>query len=228
MTKNYVIKYWNGWYINGISLPCNWIDVDTNSIEHMFNEYKTLPNRRDTYFENVLLPPFVDVFYELIERNLRIPTPVEFYNAWLELNCTVIEDGFALKPHADTNKGEHFNTVLPRKPEQFSFGELKSRIARVYPALYRECYLMYHLQGSKNTNDDKFNGVDMVVNYKRLAIFDDTRRSVTKREIKKITGGKVDLEVHSNFTNNCEQLSCGLYVYTDEFIEWVRDVCYDK
>lgn len=85
---------------------------------------------------------------------------------------------------------------------------------------------MYHLRGSKNTNDDKFNGVDMVVNYKRLAIFDDTRRSVTKREIKKVTSGKVDLEVHSNFANNCERLSCGLYVYTDEFIDWVREICY--
>ena len=68
----------------------------------------------------------------------------------------------------------------------------------------------------------------MVVNYKRLAIFDDTRRSVSKREIKKITGGKVDLEIHSNFTNNCEQLPCGLHVYTDEFIDWVRDVYYTE
>lgn len=216
-------------YVNSvnITLQKNWTVVDDDSVAEMFEQYKKLREvtDKDSYFERVLLPPFINAWYVCMCEYKRVPTPHELYSMYMNLFCAQKDaEHFILKPSVDFRVPERHGVNLPQRPSMFENCELFVRIARVYPALYREMWLMDNLQlrnkewgVKKNTKRDIHAKADLTIIYDGkqvdLAIYDWTKRSVGRRSEK--LGGKNSKQVEVSFDPkiHMRELECGLIVY---------------
>lgn len=216
-------------YVNNvnITLQKHWTLIDNDGVAEMFEQYKKLREitNKDSYFERVLLPPFINAWYVCMCEYKRVPTPHELFSMYMKLFCTQKNaDRFVLKPSVDFRVPERHGVNLPQRPSTFENCELFVRIARVYPALYREIWLMDNLQlrnkewiVKKNTQRDIHAKADLTVIYYGkqvdLAIYDWTRRSTGRRSEK--LGGKKSKQVEISFDPklHMSELEGGLIVY---------------
>lgn len=216
-------------YVNSvnITLQKHWTLIDNDGVAEMFEQYKKLRDvtNKDSYFERVLLPPFINAWYVCMCEYRRISTPHELYTMYMKLFCAQKDaEHFILKPSVDFRVPERNGVNLPQRPSMFKNCELFVRIARVYPALYREMWLMDNLQlrnkewiVKKSTMRDIHAKADLTIIHDGkqvdLAIYDWTRRS-TGRRSKKL-GGENSKQVEVSFDpklHMCE-LESGLIVY---------------
>ena len=216
-------------YVNSvnITLQKHWTLIDNDGVAEMFEQYKKLREvtDKDSYFERVLLPPFINAWYVCMCEYRRIPTPRELHTMYMKLFCAQKDaDHFVLKPSVDFRVPERHGVNLPQRPSKFKNCELFVRIARVYPALYREMWLMDNLQlrnkewiVKKSTQRDIHAKADLTIIHNDrqvdLAIYDWTRRSTGRRSEK--LGGEKSKQVEISFDpklHMCE-LEGGLIVY---------------
>lgn len=216
-------------YVNSvnIALQKHWTLIDNDGVAEMFEQYKKLREvtNKDSYFERVLLPPFINAWYVCMCEYRRIPTPNELYSMYIHLFCAQKDaEHFILKPSVDFRVPERHGVNLPQRPSMFENCELFVRIARVYPALYREMWLMDNLQLrnkewiiKKSTQRDIHAKADLTIIYDGkqvdLAIYDWTRRSTGRRSEK--LGGEKSKQVEISFDPklHMSELEGGLIVY---------------
>jgi hypothetical protein len=216
-------------YVNGvnITLQKHWTDVENVCVKEMFDKYKDLREvtDKDSYFERVLLPPFINAWYVCMCEYRRVPTPHGLFSMYMKLFCTQKDaEHFILKPSVDFRVPERHGVNLPQRPSMFENCELFVRIARVYPALYREMWLMDNLQlrnkewkVKKNTQRDIHAKADLTVicgdKQVDLAIYDWTRRSVRRRSEKLSGENSKQVEVSFDPKIHMRELESGLIVY---------------
>lgn len=216
-------------YVNSvnITLQKHWTLIDNDGVAEMFEKYKKLREvtDKDSYFERVLLPPFINAWYVCMCEYRRIPTPRELHTMYMKLFCAQKDaDHFVLKPSVDFRVPERHGVNLPQRPSTFENCELFVRIARVYPALYREMWLMDNLQSrhkewivKKNTQRDIHAKADLTVicgnKQVDLAIYDWTGRSVGRRSEKLSGENSKQVEVSFDPKLHMSELEGGLIVY---------------
>ena len=126
--------------------------------------------------------PFAYVYYYLLALNMKIPTPSELTNTYIEMFCKKNEDNTYLF------KEEYLISTYNIK---FSLVELKARILRAYNSYNREIEFFVHLSTKLQNKaivkydmiKDLYEGIDMVVETKSgniygLATYVGTSRSM--------------------------------------------------
>ncbi len=127
--------------------------------------------------EKAKLPPFIQVFYYLFFRHLKIPSEKLFYDTYVEWLGGII-DG---------------NIIVEN--QKFNAEGIKYRLIRAYPSLIRDLHFLYLLQESKRFESveyslrlDYYNGLDIKLNYLGkeiyVSLFIDTTRSVYYKRVK--------------------------------------------
>lgn len=216
-------------YVNSVNITLqeHWTVIDNDDVVEMFEQYKKLREvtDKDSYFERVLLPPFINAWYTCMCEYRRVPRPHELFSMYMKLFCAQKDaEHFILKPSVDFRVPERHGVNLPQRPSMFENCELFVRIARVYPALYREMWLMDNLQSrnkewivKKSTQRDIHAKADLTVicddKQVDLAIYDWTKRSVGRRSEKLDGENSKQVEVSFDPKLHMRELECGLIVY---------------
>lgn len=141
----------------------------------LFSGEKKLKNPE---IEQAILPPFIQSFYYLFYRSLRIPTEKEFCDYYLELI------------------GGSVNEKVFINGKMYELDSLLYRMKRTYPSLLRDIHFLYLLEESKlfeeveySMKKDFYNGLDIKVKYKNIeyyvSLFLDSFRGVYYKKKKK-------------------------------------------
>lgn len=164
--------------INDIIISNNTITVIRNVEENIIElesqikqlDYTGQGESIDEEIENSKIPPFIQVFYYLYFKNLKLPTEKEFYETYISWlgglkNGVVIYLDLELNPIG-----------------------IRNRLKRTYPSLIRDIHFLYLLDQSKKFEKveysmakDYYNGLDIKIVYKGrelfISLFIDTKRS---------------------------------------------------
>ncbi|WP_194775026.1 hypothetical protein [Pararhodonellum marinum] len=144
------------------------IDLE-NQIKQL--DYSGENKPKDPNVENASIPPFIQSFYYLFFKDLRIPTENEYCETYLEfiggdVNGNVLVSGLVLCKDG-----------------------LLNRMKRTYPSLVRDLHFIYLLEESEifeeveySMRKDYFNGLDIRLIYNKIefyvSLFIDTTRGV--------------------------------------------------
>lgn len=141
-------------------------------------DYSGEKKPKDPIVENAKIPPFIQSFYYLFFKNLKVPTEKEFCEAYLELvggniGGNIFFDGLMLNTDGVLN-----------------------RMKRTYPSLVRDLHFLYLLEESRNFDlvqysmqMDYINGLDLKISYKGnlffVSLFIDSTRGKYFKGLKK-------------------------------------------
>lgn len=156
------------------------VAISVDSIENQIRKltYSGQRKEKDPDIENAKFPPFIQSFYFLFFKNLRIPSEKEYCETYVEW-IGGSDAGFL------TIENTRVNAEM-----------LINRMKRTYPSLIRDLHFLYLLEESKIFDEveysmqmDYFNGLDLKVVYKGVvnyvSIFIETSRGKFFKQMKK-------------------------------------------
>lgn len=148
------------------------IGLTVKDLENQISELVYSGEKRnvDQGVENFKFPPFIQIFYFLFFKRLKIPTETEFVNTYFE------------------NFGEVKNDFFHIEGRSFALESVKARILRTYPSLIRDIHFIILLEQSRifdtvrySLRNDYFDGVDIWLEKDKivyaLSIFLNSNRS---------------------------------------------------
>ena len=161
--------------------------------KNMTDKFKDKYFSHDSFLENAEIPKFSEVFYFMFFILERIPSPEEFYLAYLELYCKVHQDNstFHFLPQFEPKTGERGKKLPPK--ENLYLNSLKCRITRAYPSFIREVGCLFNLFEQNNIganfkynlNSDIHKDSDIVCVYEgneiSISLYNNTSSSLKKR-----------------------------------------------
>lgn len=132
--------------------------------------YEPAKDSKCSETENLMLPPFIQVFYFLFFSYLKIPTLHDCWNtyaSWL---------------------GGESDNKLEINGIKYDLEGIRNRLNRTYPSLIRDLHFLYLIEESGkfdkvdySMDRDYYNGLDLKITYKKqdiyVSIFIDTSRS---------------------------------------------------
>jgi hypothetical protein len=155
--------------------------ITVDSIENQIKEltYSGQNKAKDPDIENSQFPPFIQSFYFLFFKSLRIPTEKEYCDTYVEW------------------MGGSDAGYLTIQNTKINAEMLINRMKRTYPSLIRDLHFLYLLEDSKVFEEveysmqmDYFNGLDLKVVYmgveNYVSIFIDTTRGKFFKQRKKM------------------------------------------
>lgn len=132
--------------------------------------YSGTKRTKDPKAERAILPPFIQVFYYLFFRYLKVPSEDEVFDTYLEwIGCS----------------GEG---PIKVDDKEYDKNSIRNRFLRTYPSLIRDLHFLYLLQESKHFDlieysmeKDYYNGLDLKIIHEGstyyISLFIDTQRS---------------------------------------------------
>lgn len=132
---------------------------------------------------NMYLPMFVPAFYEFLLRTSKIPTQIEYYKNYLNINTIFFSEN-------------NFNHEI--------INAIKARVYRTYPSLVRDIHFTKFLSENLTNSSVIYNqsldikeGIDLLIinnnKYYAINLFTETNRAFHGRQKKTLR--------HTNYTN---------------------------
>jgi hypothetical protein len=147
-------------------------EISIRDLEDQISSIDYIPasDTKDAMFENSKFPPFIQVFYFLFFKALKIPSEKEFWETYLSWVG-----------------GENIKGEIVFDGQNYSSIGIKNRLNRTYPSLIRDLHFLYLLDASKRFESvdysmerDYFNGLDLKLVHGHhayfISIFIDTSR----------------------------------------------------
>lgn len=204
--------------------------LESFKYQKLYNKVKSTNDNIEKY----RMIPFSYIYYYFIAKNLRLPSPQEYIDIYINTFCIKLESGkFTFK--------EEF--LIAQDNIEFEYNELASRMLRAFNSFNREIEFLFniyeHLDLSKalikyELADDTLDGIDfMVLNletqkYIGIATYVGTARSnnfknrknTTRHDYSNINMIDVVANMPSRYNNNCNVISCGdVYIYSNNVVE---------
>lgn len=157
------------------------------TLEQIRNEFKEINfdkfytatggrSYKNSILENRKIPPFSFLYYYLLIKNERIPTPQEMVKNYIRFFCEKNENGYYIKEKYAESELFYFN-----------YKAIAGRVCRAYNSFNREVDLLFQLFQEKDIQAkyefkiDIFKGMDIVVKYngekKGIACYQETKRA---------------------------------------------------
>lgn len=150
------------------------VDLRVKDLESQISRLNFTGNNKskNPLVENALLPPFIQVFYYLFYKNIRIPTEDEFLDTYFDWVC-----------ESNSEKNVLINKV------EYPKVDVKARLLRTYPSLIRDVHFYYLLLESGyfskveySLHTDYFDGLDLKITHENivyyLSVFIKTSRGI--------------------------------------------------
>ena len=153
-----------------------------------YNYYKHSGGRnyKNVILENRKIPPFCFLYYYLLIRHEKIPTPQEMVNKYIKFFCEKDEYGYYIKDNFSECAKFYFNLKA-----------LTGRICRAYNSFNREIDLLLRLFQEDDIKAkysfylDYYKGIDISIEYngqkKGLACYQNSKRAEKFYELKHTT-----------------------------------------
>jgi hypothetical protein len=131
---------------------------------------------KNSILENRKIPPFSFLYYYLLIKNEKIPTPQEMVNKYIKFFCEKDENGYHIKSKYAESELFYFN-----------YKAIAGRVCRAYNSFNREVDLLFQLfkdneiQAKYDFKIDILQGMDIVVKFngekKGIACYQETKRA---------------------------------------------------
>lgn len=194
-------------------------NISTRELEDQISklQFSGERNPKTPQVENAPLPPFIQSFYYLFFKSLRIPTEKEFCDYYLELiggslNGKVVIDG-----------------------ETYDLNPVIYRMKRSYPSLLRDLHFLYLLEESGlfeeveySMHKDFYNGLDIKVRYSQkdyfVSLFIDSSRGTYYKARKRTRHDYTEVnEIEFNVEFSTLKSFGSIYLLTPEHIKILID-----
>ncbi len=214
--------------INDITISKGIISVsrETNltskDIEQQISLIRYSPSTygKSDLIENTRMPPYIQVFYYLFFKELRIPTFdafVQTYKEWIS------------KPNMDSYLEQHALTM----------DAITARMNRTFPSLLRDVHFLYLLDEDgffENVNysmeKDYLNGIDISFNKNSqeyyISLFIDTSRAkYFKKKKTHRHGVNSSIEIELNVDFNSLSKRGDIYLLNNQHIKLLKEILTD-